>query len=254
MVVGTAPAAAGADWLRQGLRLLGRRPLSLPASIGIGFITLALLFTLPAIGPALTALADPLTSLGMLAACRAADAGAIPSIAQYVEGLRQPTVRRQMALLGLINAACLVPFALLVEFTPLGDGLRLVPGPDGQLVPRLDAGMLALQMALMTPLMMARCIAPALVAWHGLPAAKAMFYSFFACWRNRWPLLVFLGGVSGLACGATLVLASLAGLAAGGAGAAPMIFAPMFLVSMTVAQCGLYRMVTQVIEPPAAAP
>jgi hypothetical protein len=254
MVVGIAPASGGFDWLRGSLRLLGRRPLSLPASIGIGFITLALLVTLPAIGPVLAAFADPLASLGMMAACRAASAGAIPSIAQYVEGLRQRPVRRQLALLGLINTGCLLPFALLLLFTPLGDGLRLVPGPGGQRVAQIDVAMLALQVMLMTPLMMARCLAPALVAWHDLPAPKAMFYSFFACWRNRWPLLVFIGCVVGLASGATLVLAGLAGLAGVGAGAGAMVFAPIFLASMSVSQCGLYFMYARIIEPPAAAP
>ena len=29
-----------------------------------------------------------------------------------------------------------------------------------------------------------------LVAWHGQPVGKALFFSFFACWRNRWPFLM----------------------------------------------------------------
>ncbi|KAG1598512.1 hypothetical protein G6F46_014177 [Rhizopus delemar] len=33
--------------------------------------------------------------------------------------------------------------------------------------------------------------APVLVAWHGLRLIQALFFSGIACWRNKWPFLVY---------------------------------------------------------------
>ena len=43
---------------------------------------------------------------------------------------------------------------------------------------------------LYTPILMLTWFAPQLIAWHRYPVGKAMFFSLFACWRNRWPFLV----------------------------------------------------------------
>ena len=51
------------------------------------------------------------------------------------------------------------------------------------------AGQLAL--VLFLPLMMAYWFAPVLVAWHGLPPGKALFFSFVACTRNWRAFVVY---------------------------------------------------------------
>ena len=45
--------------------------------------------------------------------------------------------------------------------------------------------------ALYVPVMMAFWFAPVLVAWHGLSAAKALFFSFFACLINWRAFLAY---------------------------------------------------------------
>src|SRR6267154_2969343 len=73
MIIHVLPARNGLAWVRDGLRLFGRRPISLLASVAAGL----LLVTVPAMvsiaGPVLAAILAPIASLGMIAACRAAD-------------------------------------------------------------------------------------------------------------------------------------------------------------------------------------
>jgi hypothetical protein len=33
--------------------------------------------------------------------------------------------------------------------------------------------------------------APALVGWHGIRVTQALFFSWIACWRNKWAFLVY---------------------------------------------------------------
>src|SRR5699024_2319437 len=33
--------------------------------------------------------------------------------------------------------------------------------------------------------------APALVGWHQLRISQALFFSMVACWRNKWPFLLY---------------------------------------------------------------
>ena len=58
--------------------------------------------------------------------------------------------------------------------------------------------MLALQatLILMVPLLMAFWFAPMLAAWEGMPAMKALFFSFIACARNWRPFVVYGLGVA----------------------------------------------------------
>ena len=228
--------------------MLRRRPLSLLASVGMGFVTVSLLGMLPTVGTLLAAIAAPATALGMIAACRAADAGQVPSIAQYVEGLKDVHARRQLLTLGLINAVIVLAMIALIRSLGLENALRVVQGPDQQPTVEAHPGLLAIRIALSTPVLMAMWLAPPMVGWHQLPAVKAMFFSFFACWRNRWPLLVFLAGTIGIGFAATLLLAGLAGLVGGDATSATVVIAPVSLALLALLQCGMFRMYRQIVQ------
>lgn len=53
------------------------------------------------------------------------------------------------------------------------------------------AGAVALAIALWIPVQLAFWFAPVLAAWHGMPAPKALFFSFFAAARNWRGFLVY---------------------------------------------------------------
>ncbi|HEX4583543.1 MAG TPA: BPSS1780 family membrane protein [Burkholderiaceae bacterium] len=245
-------ARNGLIWIGGGLRLFGGHPLSLLGSVAAGLLLVWLPSTIPWVGPIIGAVLAPIAALGLIAACRAADAGRIPGVAVYAEGLIDPQARRHLLMLGVIYALIMLPLIAIMQATGMDQAIRIVPGPDQQ--PRIEthAGLLALRIALSTPILMAMWLAPPLVSWQHLTAPKAMFYSFFACWRNRRPLLTFIAGAFGAGSLATAALAAIVSLLVPDRGVATLLIAPLLLALLAVVQGGIFRMYTQIVEDSAA--
>jgi hypothetical protein len=80
--------------------------------------------------------------------------------------------------------------------------------------------------------------APALVHWHGLPAAKSIFFSLVACLRNFWAFTVFGLVWGAILIGAILVVSVLAavmgepGVAAASLLPISLMIAAMFFTSI----------------------
>jgi len=252
MNITRAPAASGLAWFRESLRLFARRPLSLSAGVGAGFVFELLLNLVPLAGPVLAALAWPTAALGMMACCRAAQAGQVPTLAQYLEGPRQTPVRRQLLLLGAAYTVLSALLLLFVHAVGLDAALRLAVNPAPAMPRQMPPLPMALLAVISMPLTMAMLLAPTLVGWHQLPAVKAMFFSFFACWRNRWPLLVFVAAAAGLTFVTIVLAGSLAALAGTDAQSAAIIIAPLGLAVLSLFQCGSFRMYSQVVQASAA--
>jgi hypothetical protein len=248
MKIRVLAARDGLIWIRDGWRLFGRHPLSLAGSVAAGLLMVWLPLTIPWVGPAIGGVVAPIVSLGLIAACRAADSGRIPSVTVYADGLRDSETRRQLLLLGAVNAAIVLVLFAIVQATGLDEAIKIVPGPDRQPTFEANPPLLAARIALTTPLAMAMWLAPPLVGWRHLPALKAMFYSFFACWRNRWPLLTFLAGAFGAGVVAMTALAVIADLLAIERTMAALLIAPISLALIAIFQGGIFRMYTQVLD------
>jgi hypothetical protein len=247
-------AREGLSWIREGVRLYGRHPLSLLGSVAAGLLIVGLPSMVPVAGPAIAAVLTPIASLGLITACRTADAGRIPGPAVYAEGLRETQARRSLLALGAINALIVLPLVALLQATGLDQAITLTPGPNQEPKMEVHAGLLALRVALSAPVLMAMWLAPPLIAWQGMRASKAMFYSFFACWRNRWPLLTFLIGVIAAGSAAIIVLATFLVLLVPDQLAAALLMAPVFLALLAIMQGGVYRMYMTVIDAGADSP
>ena len=130
----------------------------------------------------------------------------------------------------------------------MDQAISIVPGPNLEPKVEADPALLALRVALSAPLLMAMWLAPPLVGWQHLPALKAMFYSFFACWRNRWPLLTFIAGVLSVGLVATVALAVVVDLLVTDRNLGALLIAPLSLALLAVVQGGIFRMYTQIIE------
>jgi hypothetical protein len=81
--------------------------------------------------------------------------------------------------------------------------------------------------------------APALVGWHGIRITQALFFSWIACWRNKWAFLVYglcwLGVFLGID---TLIsLLALMGLSPN---TAATIQVPINVVATSVLYCSFY--------------
>ena len=194
MLVRTLPARAGWTWLRDGLSLYRRQPFAFTSLVILYTISMSLLAYMPFIGLALAAVLIPFGTLGLTLAGRDAERGKIPMPNLMVEPFRDPQQRKALALLGFVNATLVLLLVTLVSLLA-ADELANWKFIDGQVDPT-SAGqnfpwdaVLAAALAYV-PILMVTWFAPQLVAWHQLPIAKALFFSFFTCWRNRWPFLV----------------------------------------------------------------
>jgi hypothetical protein len=224
--VHTVAPLQGLRWIRDGLRLFGRQPFALAALSAFYLLLVLFPTTVPLLGPALAGVVAPFASFGMMQACRETERGTTPTPVAFMFALRSDPPRRQMLRLGVIHAAVLLAVGTVLALTGVDDAIRILPtesvtvaaGPGsvaGSNMPafQVNGPLLALQFLIFLPLEMAMWFAPVFVGWHGVPAGKAMFFSFFACWRNKWALLVYtLATVLLCALVATLVATAAAAL------------------------------------------
>ncbi|OQA33376.1 MAG: hypothetical protein BWY57_01238 [Betaproteobacteria bacterium ADurb.Bin341] len=187
------PAVAGWHWLRGGYLIYRRNP-ALMALAVFAYLALLLVINLvPLLGPVLATLLSPVFSVGIMTLCRDLDQGRLPQPARFFSGFEHG--RDTLLMLGglyfLITRGALFLSSLLdggtmMEFLMTGS-LSAVEASDQAMV--LLTPFLIL--ALLTPVFMAYWYAPMLASWHQTSLAKALFFSFFACWQNWRPFLVY---------------------------------------------------------------
>jgi hypothetical protein len=204
-------AAKGLRWLAEGFRVLRAAPLRLMALHLALLLAIAFMLSIPTAGFALFWLLSPALVVGPHAAARAAARGAAPGLALMTEGFRTEFP----ALLGL-GGALLAALVAALGATALADDGRLFRAMVGierlriedLLQPELHRALLVWAL-LQTAVLSVLWYAPLLVAWHRVPAAKAMFFSTAAVLLNWRAMLVFSGALT-----LALVLVSLLALAA----------------------------------------
>ncbi len=273
------PAGAGLAWVRQGLLLYARYPLVLVVLVGLGPLFLATLQAVPLYGDFAALVLTPAIGLGMLNVCRSARLGVTPGIGSYVSTLREPLARLRVLQLGVVyvlfaGVLALLLAALLPEHAaapadasapangagaatapppvPGGAGVPVAPGTPA--APEFAFGavplpVLAATVVLVLPFMMAVWFAPALAGWYRMSVPKALFFSFFACWRNRWAILVYLSTLLGLSIVAVMFVGTLIALLNARDGMAPyLLVAPLVFLTLTISQCANLAMVQDIID------
>ncbi len=193
-------AVRGASWLADGWQLFRVAPLSWLALVFAYWLLMTLASLLPVEGVVAASVRVPPFAEGFMAAARAAERGCPVELALLFEGFRH-ALRSQLAL-GAAYLACL---ALVLGATALADEGALLrwmlagERPD-ETVLRSEEFLAALgcAAALYLPVMMMFWFAPPLAAWHSTGAAKALFFSFFACLMN-WRAFLAYGAVTAAA-------------------------------------------------------
>ena len=200
MQASVLPARNGWRWLVEGFALFRRNP-PLIGLVVVGYwILLAVcgLFSLPGIVAA--AIVTPALSVGVAQACRNVEEGrkALPGV--LFAGFRGPA--RPLLLLG---TAYFLATLVVLGLTAVVDGgalfrlrLDLMPFREALAAPGIGTAV-ELAVVLTLPVMFAFWYAPLLVAWHGQPLFKAVFFSFVACLRNWRAFLVHVLGVFAIA-------------------------------------------------------
>ena len=255
------PSARGWAWLRDGLQLWRKSP-ALITFAAFGYLLVLVLVSLfPFIGQLAASLIMPALSVGVLNACRAADAGRKVGPEVLFSGFRN-NLPALIAIGGLYLAGTLVVL-MLVSLVDDGTLMEAMRGGQIDESAATDGSLgfaLVVALLLSTPLMMAYWFAPMLAAWWQVPAPKAMFFSFYACLRN-WRaflaysvgLLLFGGLLPGLLIGVLgMVSPSLATLASL---PVPLVLIPVLFASFYTNARDVFGLreghAAQAIRPPA---
>jgi len=200
----TVAPRQGAQWLKRGIAVFLRAPLSF-AWLLMAFVLVGLLVAglLPVVGLVVVAASPPLLSLGfMIATRRLADGGTAPGFSVFIEPFRVP--RRQLIAMLELCAAYALLLGLIIWLSHALSGGKLLVAPGSgvidveQLMARVRDPDINRAILIGSVLVMLLSVpfwhAPALVHWAQQGVGQALFSSTLACWRNRGAL-----GVYGLA-------------------------------------------------------
>lgn len=245
------PARRGAVWVRQGFRVFALRPVAFSFLLATFLFGMVLLLAVPLLGPLLLMGSLPLVSLVFMLAAQVALRGQTPTPALFAVPFRTGRPRtRAMLQLGALYALGSVAIVVLSHwvdggrFAQLQELIRIDTDQARAQVdtllqdPALQAGVV-LRFTLAALLSLPFWHAPALVHWAGHSAAKSIFFSTVAVWRNKAAFVVY-----GLTCAGALLAfgmaASLLLAAIGQPGWAGLIVMPAGLLFATVFYASLF--------------
>jgi len=250
------PALTGWLWLKQGFALFRKQPAEM-STLFMGYMFLMLVLgMIPVLGQLLPLMLVPIFSLGFLQACANIEQGkrVFPNL--LLTGFRSPARNRLLQLGGLYLLAAIIAVAA----SSLIDGGVFWRAMSGQM--ELDTNAvrdsnMSLAMlfaaALYTPAAMAFWYAAPLIAWHQMGVVKAIFYSFFAVYRQGRAFLVY--GLAWVAVGILLPVAVslVTALLFEKAIITIMVLLPLSIVLSVIMYCSFYPTYTQVFGKPAPA-
>jgi hypothetical protein len=192
------PTARGARWLAEGWRMFRVAPLGWFVLVFAYWLAMTLLSVLPVVGVGIASVLVPAFSVGFMAASRAAARGQPVELAMLAAGFRE-RLPAQLVLGGvyLASLAVVIGATMLADDGTLARWLVTGRGPAEE--EAAEAGFysaLAVAAALYAPVMAMFWFAPVLVAWHAMPPAQALFYSFFATLVNWRAFLAYGAAVA----------------------------------------------------------
>jgi len=160
------------------------------------WMLVALINQIPVLGPLLATLLLPAFSVSFMDMCRELERGSRILPTALFAGFRA-----RLSTLVVLGGLYLVAIMLVLGISALADGGALAnwviygtaPSPTVVRSGDLLRAMIVAAVA-GTPVVMAFWFAPVLAAWEEMGAAKALFFSFVAGWRN-WRAFLIYGAV-----------------------------------------------------------
>lgn len=180
------PALHGWLWLKRGFGLFARAPLAWILIAVSYWVLVSLLGILPYLGLVAVMVATPVFAVSFMTMCREVERGRPLELPLLFSGFR--TNLKVLLVLGAVYLAAIV--GILAASQLFDGGLLMRWMLSGEAPPRDEASGDAMALAaiaafaLFVPVILAFWFAPVLAAWHGMSAAKALFFSFFAALRN----------------------------------------------------------------------
>jgi hypothetical protein len=251
--VRTLPMSAGWTWLREALALYWRQPFAFTALVILYTMVLMLVSNVPVLGLPIAALLVPFGTVGMTLAGKVSEKGGMPLPSLLLDGFRAGPQRTPLLRLGFVHASMVLALVLVASAFAI-DELRNWKVSEGQLDPasvsqNIPWDALMVSVLLYAPVLMLTWFSPQLVAWHRQPLAKAMFFSFFACWRNKGPFLVLGLVLMSLSLGVGYLSTELLRAIGLSPQLASMLFAPIAMVMTSIGYATQYPIYRAIIEP-----
>jgi hypothetical protein len=149
----------------------------------------------PPIGPLFFIILMPTATLLSLSAGRHATEGQKILLGTWVEPLRKPLVFRRLLGMGSLYVlfCLLLGLAVFMPFSSEVTAALKDIEKTNDLMPLMEAVRTPMAIFAIFYIAMAAIFwfAPALVGWHGIRITQALFFSWIACWRNKWAFLVY---------------------------------------------------------------
>ena len=192
----TVAARIGMAWLMEGFRLFHRQPLIWFLTLFAYWAGLVILAMVPLLGLVAPLILTPGLGFGFVALAYAVDRQEMPMPLLLVSGFRSDKAKPllQMGLLYFLGLVVVLVLAWMVDggslFRAVSQSPEELTDPTISMDPSLQWGLIVAIFGYL-PVLMAFWYAPQLVVWGQFPVAKALFYSFFAVWRNRLAFFVY---------------------------------------------------------------
>lgn len=256
----TVPAGRGWTWVLTGFALFRRNPAMWAFLVFSYIMLMQLLGMVPLLGWFAATVLIPVFSASFMIACRETDQGNRLRVELLFAGFGSnlPALLRQGGIyltsaLAILALSALVDGGVLFRLMVLGERPPAAAFEEGNL-----AAAAAFAATLYLPVLAAFWFAPALSAWHELPALKALFYSLFAGLRNWRAFLVYGLALAVLSIVCSLALFVLALLARGLLGdkspeAYLLVVLPVMLTYVPTLFGSFYASYRDIFPPPVAA-
>ncbi|HEU0231172.1 MAG TPA: BPSS1780 family membrane protein [Burkholderiaceae bacterium] len=197
MQAATLPLKSGWQWTYDGFGLFRQQPLAMFFwSLAVGLL-ITISYLIPLLGQVALIVLTPLLTFLTLCACRNIATGKPMLPNMWLAPLKDTEASKRLLMLGLAYMACCLASGFAATL-PFSSSLMQAINPDGTI------NEILLATALRGPLIVFGLLyvlisalfwhAPALIGWHRVKFAQALFFSIVACWRNKWPFLLY--GVS----------------------------------------------------------
>lgn len=194
MQAATLPFRSGWQWIQEGTQIFKRQPLAMFFWGLVTSLLITIASVIPILGQMALIAATPTLTFITLCACRNITQGRQMLPGMWLAPLRDKSVRGRLLRLGVAYLICciLAGFAAILPFmadlsAAVGDGSNINSEAlfNAMIRPLITFGILYVLISALF------WHAPALTGWHGIKLTQALFFSMVACWRNKWPFLLY---------------------------------------------------------------
>jgi hypothetical protein len=246
MQLNKTQASDGYLWIRQGLWLFKKNPLTFLMLVFLYVFIAQFAILIPVFGVFAVLLLTPALTVVFMTACQRVIRGekVLPSV--YLVNLKgsdaDPLTRKKLLILGTIYAFAILLLSLIasafIDFQQLIPLLTEQKQPTIREVQELYTG-LGIGLLLYIPVAMVMWFAPVLIAWEKMSVAQALFSSWIACWTNKAAFIFYLLIWAALIIAVPFFIEALLD-SLGARAVIPFIIPPYSMAALTVMYCSFF--------------